>query len=338
MAITYTLEAMQQVAQALGGLPGRKSLIWASGGFPFTVSGSMEIAPAGRDTLADVMPLYERTWQLLNNAEIALYPVDVKGLRVAVLPSPSQSGGTGGSSHKLGSNNAVSHANLRQIDTQSTFQTFAAMTGGRAYYNSNDLVKGFRAAVDDSSQYYMIGYYLNQSKTKAEWRKLTVKLNHEHGEVRARSGFFVTNATVDPEVSRTSDISTALQSPLDFTSLSLLAQWNETKPGIEPGKKHVTYSMHLSPSAAVINETDNNHLLLDFVALAISPDGKPEGPPVGQKLDLHLTADKATMIRQRGVLYNGGMDLAPGEYTVRFVVRDDLTGRTGSVAGQIKVE
>ena len=81
---------MQQVAQALAVFPGRKSLIWASGGFPFSVSDTtMQLAPAGRDTLSDVLPLYEHTWQLLNDAQIALYPVDVKGLQNRCLcPAP----------------------------------------------------------------------------------------------------------------------------------------------------------------------------------------------------------------------------------------------------------
>jgi len=336
LAITYTLEGMQQIAQAVAGFPGRKSLIWASGGFPFSVSGSMGIAPAGRDTLADVLPMYERTWQLLNDAQISLYPVDVKGLRVGTVPSASM-GNPGASTHNP-SRNYASRANLRQMDTESTFQTFASMTGGRAYFNSNDLAKGFREAVNDSSEYYILGYYLDHSKTKSGWRKLTVKVNREHSEVRARSGFFVTNATIDPENSRNSDISSALRSPLDYTSLAFQANWDNTEPGTEPGKKRLNYVMHLSPGAVVINEADNNHIVLDFVALAVTPEGNPAGQPVGQKVDAHLSAEKLALIRLRGVIYKGGLDLAPGEYTVRFVVRDDLNGRTGSVSGPLKVQ
>jgi hypothetical protein len=88
----------------------------------------------------------------------------------------------------------------------------------------------------------------------------------------------------------------------------------------------------------VINEADNNHILLDFVALAVTPEGNPVGQPMGQKVDAHLSVEKLALIRQRGVIYKGGLDLAPGEYTVRFVVRDDLNGRTGSVSGPLKVQ
>ena len=271
LAIIYTLQGMQQVSQALAGFPGRKSLIWASGGFPFSVSDTtMQLAPAGRDTLADVLPLYEHTWQLLNDAQIALYPVDVKGLQVGTMPGAS----IGKPGKNFGRN-----MNWRQMDTQATLQTFASMTGGRAYYNSNDLVKGFREAVHDSAQYYMLGYYLDRSKTKAGWRKLGVKVKRDHVEVRARSGFFVTNATVDPANSRNSDISSALQSPLDYTSLPLVARWDKVEPGKESGKKRVNYMMRLAPDPALINEADNNHVSLEFVALAKTIEGKSVGQP-----------------------------------------------------------
>ena len=330
LAITYTLQGMQQVSQALAGFPGRKSLIWASGGFPFSVSdNTMQLAPAGRDSLTDVLPMYEHTWQLLNDAQIALYPVDVKGLQVSTAPSATV---------RNPGRNYARNMSWRQLDTQSTLQTFASMTGGRAYYNSNDLVKGFRDAVHDSAEYYMLGYYLDRSKTKAGWRKLAVKVKRDHVEVRARSGFFVTNATVDPENSRNSDISSALQSPLDYTSIALVVRWDKIEPSKEPGKKHVNYGMHLAPDAALINDAENNHVVLDFVALAKTPEGKTVDHPVGQQIEAHLTAEKVVAVHQKGIAYSGALDLAPGEYTVRFVVRDDLSGRIGSVAAPLKVE
>jgi VWFA-related protein len=330
VAITYTLEGMQQIAQALAGFPGRKSLIWASGGFPFSVSDStMQLAPAGRDTLSDVLPLYEHTWQLLNDAQISLYPVDVKGLQVVGLPSASV---------RNPGKNYGRNMTWRNLDTQGSFEVFASMTGGRAYFNSNDLVKGFREAVNDSAQYYMLGYYLDRSKTKSGWRKLAVKVKREHVDVRARSGFFVSNATVNPESTRDNDISTALQSPLDYTSLALMARWGAIEAGKEAGKKRVNFQMRLAPETVLIDGADNNHVVLEFVALAKTPEGKQADHPVGMKVENHLTADKALEVRQKGVVYSGALEVAPGEYTVRFVVRDDLSGRVGSVSAPLKVE
>jgi len=226
----------------------------------------------------------------------------------------------------------------RNLDTQGSFEVFASMTGGRAYFNSNDLVKGFREAVNDSAQYYMLGYYLDRSKTKSGWRKLAVKVKREHVDVRARSGFFVSNATVNPESTRDNDISTALQSPLDYTSLALMARWGAIEAGKEAGKKRVNFQMRLAPETVLIDGADNNHVVLEFVALAKTPEGKQADHPVGMKVENHLTADKALEVRQKGVVYSGALEVAPGEYTVRFVVRDDLSGRVGSVSAPLKVE
>jgi VWFA-related protein len=329
VAITYTLEGMQQVAQAVAGFPGRKSLIWAGGGFPFSVSdNTMQLAPAGRDSITDVLPLYERTWKLLNDAQIALYPIDVKGLQTNIASASVRNPGR----------NYNRNVSWRQLDTQSTLQTFAQMTGGRAYYNSNDLEKGFRGAVADSAEYYMIGYYLDRTNTKSGWRKLAVKVDRDHVEVRERSGFFVTHATTDPEISRNNDILSALRSPLDYTSLGLIARWDPIAASQEPGKKRATYHLILAVDPALIDVTDNNHLLLDFVALAKKTDGTTAAEPSDKKIDTHVKPDFFQGTQQKSVSYTGALDLAPGEYTVRFVVRDDLNGRIGSVAAPLKIE
>jgi hypothetical protein len=125
---------------------------------------------------------------------------------------------------------------------------------------------------------------------------------------------------------------------LDYTSIALVVRWDKIEPGKEPGKKHVNYGMHLAPDAALINDAENNHVVLDFVALAKTPEGKTVDHPVGQQIEAHLTAAKVSAVHQKGIAYSGALDLAPGEYTVRFVVRDDLSGRIGSVAAPLKVE
>lgn len=330
LAIIYTLQGLQQVAQALVGFPGRKSLIWAGGGFPFSVSDTtMQLAPPGRDTLSDVLPLYEHTWRLLNNAQIAIYPVDVNGVQVTGLPSASVS--------RPGTNYAR-HSISKRMDTQATFQTFASMTGGRAYYGSNDLAKGFREAVKDSAQYYMLGYYLNAGDNKPGWRKLAVKVKRSHVEVRSRSGFYLTDPAADTERSRNNDISSALQSPLDYSSVAFAGHWDKIEAGAEPGKKHLTYELELAPDPSLINTADNNHLVLEFVAWAQTPKGKFTDRPAGQRVDVHLTPERFAAIRDHGVHYKGALDLAPGEYNIRFVVRDDISGRTGSAAAPLKVE
>jgi VWFA-related protein len=73
-AIETTMNAFLGIAWSLSGIPGRKSLIWATGGFPFSID-SPATVPGGTLSL-----LYERTMLALNEAQVSIYPVDIRGL------------------------------------------------------------------------------------------------------------------------------------------------------------------------------------------------------------------------------------------------------------------
>jgi len=77
-------------------------------------------------------------------------------------------------------------------------------------------------------------------------------------------------------------------------------------------------------------------MLLDVAAVARNAKGEAAGES-SQHIDRHLNAEGLEQIRQNGMTYRGALQLVPGEYTVRFVVRDSLADRMGSVAAPIKV-
>lgn len=84
-------------------------------------------------------------------------------------------------------------------------------------------------------------------------------------------------------------------------------------------------------------ESDQNHLNIDFAAAAREPAGKVVATN-GRTLDAHLKPESLQQIRSSGITYKGALELAPGEYSVRFVVRDNLTGRLGSVTAPLRVQ
>ena len=96
------------------------------------------------------------------------------------------------------------------------------MTGGKAFFNRNDINAEVGAAIEDGSQYYLLSYPLNKSDQKAGWRSLTVRTKGKYA-VTARQGFYVTANTENPALTRGYDIDNALASPLPFTSLPLRA-------------------------------------------------------------------------------------------------------------------
>jgi hypothetical protein len=147
--------------------------------------------------------------------------------------------------------------------------------------------------------------------------------------------------TVNPETSRDSDLASALKSPLDYTALPLVAHWDTVEASKEPGKKQVRYVLAVAPDPALIDVADNNHVVLDGVAMAKTPEGKPVGQPVGRRIDLHSTSEQLAAFGEKGLSCRGALELAPGEYTVRIVVRgglSGLSGRIGSIAAPLKVE
>ena len=106
-----------------------------------------------------------------------------------------------------------------QMNTIDTLNQFAEMTGGKAFYNTNDLATSFKRAADDASSYYLVGYYLDLKNNHAGWRSLKVKVDKKDTEVRARKGFFVTNATLHMDLTRSTDLNFALTSPIEGTGV-----------------------------------------------------------------------------------------------------------------------
>lgn len=334
LAARLTLDGMQQVAHAFAGIPGRKALIWASAGFPFSID-DLSRAFSGSGGLpsyvADILPYYEKTWRALNDANVALYPVDVRGL--LVLGPSASSGSSSASAYEA--QRAMRQAILRHQDTLSTFTAFADMTGGKAYFNTNDLVRAFHDAVEDSSSYYLLGFYLRPEDRKPGWRKLQVKVKHAQAHVRSRSGFYVLPEDKDKNKTRVDDVVMAMSSPLDFTSLPVRGRWLGASSGGED-KKRATFKLTLPPDAALVDESDHNHLSLDFEYAARESTGKVVASN-GRTIEAHLKPESLAKIRSAGITYEDAVDLPPGEYTVRFVVRDNLSGRLGSVSTPVIV-
>jgi VWFA-related protein len=322
-AIEDTLKAFLAVAWSLSGIPGRKSLVWATGSFPFTLDSPSSL-PGGNLSL-----LYERTMEALNDAQVSVYPVDVRGL---VNTTPTADATYSGDLSGPGFADTAAERNSLQTSSVHSLENFAEMTGGRAFFNNNDVSAGFKRAADDSSSYYLLGYYVDNLNTKPGWRKLQVQVVRKDVEVHARTGFLVTNATIDPELTHKDDVAFALSSPFDSTGLEVTVRWQGISA--DGTKKMVRFALHL-PATGVIDERDKNRFDIDFVAQATKV-----GAPVGnaaQTIKGAVPAASMGKIRADGILYQNALELPAGDYQVRFVVRDNLSGRIGSVSAPLTV-
>jgi VWFA-related protein len=325
-AIETTMNAFLGIAWSLSGVPGRKSLIWATGGFPFSID-SPSTVPGGY-----LSELYERTMLALNDAQVSVYPVDVRGLvNVSIFAEGARSGSvTGLNASRQLSNRMWLHQS--KIDT---LNDFADMTGGKAFYNTNDLAGSFKRAADDAGSYYMIGYYLDTHNNKPGWRKLQVKVGKKDVEVRSRTGFFVTNASMNPLISRDRDLGYALHSPIEGTGVPVTVQWLSVSA--DGDKKKAVFMAHMPAGSLSFDPAGHDQLNFDFAALAYNDKDGKEAGQASQRFTKPVPEAQVASVHANGVAFRNSLELAPGKYTVRFVVRDNVNGKVGSVTAPLTV-
>jgi hypothetical protein len=104
----------------------------------------------------------------------------------------------------------------------------------------------------------------------------------------------------------------------------------------EPGKKKVIFVLTMPPGFAQVDESDRNRFAVDFWASARTPTGTPAGE-IQQTMEGHFKPETFDRFRSKATDYRGALTVAPGDYTVGFVVRDRLSGRIGTVSAPLKV-
>lgn len=316
-SVGATLEALREIGEAFAGIPGRKSMVWATGGFPFEIDDAATFGLRDRGLL----PAYERAWRALNHANIAVYPLDVEALL-----NPAYVGA--GIGRPL-------PQHIHPYMNVTNMEKFAEVTGGKFCDRREDAESCFREAAIDSSDYYLIGIYTNADDAKPGWRKISVKVRRPDVQVRARSGYYE-GPPQDEKQQIKEDIEVALSSPFDYTALRLGVRWSvATEPGAD-GKKKLEFMYVLAPGVADLDESDNNHLSLEFAAVAKDPKGLPQDA-FSKAVEGHLAQPMAGDIKANGVKFPGAMNLPPGEYTLTFAVRDNLSRLIGSVSSVVKV-
>ena len=317
-----TLKAMQAISQAYGGLPGRKALIWATGSFPFDLADPEDASLMRADELLTF------TLQRLAESNIAVYPVDVKGL-------------TGVGGLDIAADSAQRDRYLREpagnygtqmlirAKSEGTMDTFADMTGGHAFYNTNNLTGAFARAANESRFYYLLGYYLSSDDLKKTgWHKLKVEVARKGVKVHTRSGFMVSPGETKEE--QADNMAVAMFSPLEFTAVPLTVRWGTiTRQG---DKYAAEFAMEVPGSAPQLG--NDVTLSLDFAAQAHTADGKTEAS-VGQTIEADLKDPNA--FRNKGLRYTNVLTVPAGDYIFRFVVRDNVSGKMGAVSVPLKV-
>lgn len=345
-----TIEAMKALSRMLGGLPGRKNVVWLTASLPF------DLVPEDRNVtdaelLADLPgqgsqrsvnvnaagSLAAQARQLhgqdikeaesqLAAANIAIYPVDVTGLASGMEASAAQ-GGSVFTDTAL-TDRVLSGLSAQQ-SSQGTMREIAAQTGGRAYYNQNEIKEGIALAMADEKASYQVGYYPENKKWDGKFRSIKVKVTQDNTEVRYRKGYFAIEPGSSKDHKFEQDVASALQVNGPATQISFMAQ---AKPG-DPGKIKVVFLVDAHTLSAE-DSGGGKKMNLSLYAALYDATGKMLG---NQRTVVNNVFDAATyqQIVDKGMMVPLDMDFPAAAKEIRLAVLDNKTGFIGTVNGPL---
>jgi len=204
-----TLRSLVAIANHLEKVPGRKNLVWVSGSFPVWIGRDRVPLPRRPDPGAqDLWPEIDRAARALNSANLAVYPVDARGLMAPADYEPER----------------ASITKEMQLADRSGFAAMDALaerTGGEAFYNDNDLGRAFRGAAEDSRVAYRLGYQPSHDEWNGKFREIKIAVRRPGVRLRHRRGYFAQPDEPDDDWYRKGVLGAAMWSPVDATRVGL---------------------------------------------------------------------------------------------------------------------
>jgi VWFA-related protein len=312
------LYAIRTIAKSLERVDQRKSMLYFSGGL--TRQGIENQASMRAATNAAV------------KANMAIYSVDTRGLE-ALPPLGNASQGS------LRGNAAYSGKAMQsQLDSnfasQETLGTLATDTGGKAFFDSNDFAPAFQQVQRDTEAYYIVGFRSTNNARDGSYRHLTVKLNRADAKIDYRPGYY---APADFQHSKTEDrelqLTEQLRSDLPATDVAVYLQALYFR--LEENRFFVPVSL-IVPGSQIpfLKNGDRDKANIDIVGQVKNS----QGIAVGNIRDtVKLALDATQQVQRKNIQYSTGFTLAPGRYHLKFVVRENQTGRMGSFETDLQV-
>jgi hypothetical protein len=312
-----TAQAMEAIANRVAGIPGRKNLIWISGSFPISIAlESNDNSPV--DTKSqNFEPEIERLARALNQSNLAVYPVDPRGLLIR---------GEFDASSSAFLLNLVPEGTVGE-DEQGTMSLIADRTGGRAFYNTNDIEGAIRRTLSESHFSYQLGFYPNDTKWDGQFHELKLHVKESGLVLRYRKGY---NALPDPPntVSEARDaLQAAFWSPIDATSLGIQVSIHT----VELSNRRLNLRVSVDANQLRFDKVQDKYKgNIDAVYLQLGPEGTViAADPLTYKMNFG-EMDYQAILRQ-GYQLAAPLSIRPTTKTLRVFVRDGTSGAMGSV-------
>jgi VWFA-related protein len=307
-----TLVALGRLAEFLGRIPGpRKTLVYFSEGVDVWATG------AGRDP-TEVREALREGIAAAGRGNVSIYPIGRQGLSAA----------SGGEATEM----------QRAADMR---WKLAEETGGIAFPDSNDVSSSLARIVEDSSAYYLLGYYAPPGRDD-RFRKVDVRVKRAGLTVRARAGYYP-RGTGDPPKTTTGagtqvskELREVLRSPLASHGIVFSAAAAPFRG--TAAKASVALALEIDPGAlrfstrGATRSTD-----IEVQVTATDPDAKTPVHSMHHLVELRLRPETHEAVVAGGVRITRRLELAPGSYRVQIGVRDKTSGAVGTLFMDVDV-
>jgi VWFA-related protein len=360
-----TLDDLNQLATFLGGFPGRKNVIWLSGAFPVELFGQTDMR--FDDSI-------KTTINLLSAARVAIYPVDARGTTVqqyytaenvldptitngaqllGAPPGASANPPNAGQSQG-GFSGGLLNETEKRGNSNSTMDMLAEQTGGRAFYNQNDLTGIIGKVIGSSEDFYTLSYTPSNANMNGAFRNIAVKAGNGNYKLSYRHGYFARNEDL-PGAAGTIQQEAAIEASHDPTKRDPLAPFMEF--GM-PQTEQILYKAHVhhpesKPGDPSVADQESGRYAIDFavdsgdLGLKLEPDGNRHdtlniswivydryGQVVSREdhlVQLNVKPDVYTVFQKNGVQLHGAIKVPKGDYWLRTGIYDERTHKVGTM-------
>ncbi|MDA0205025.1 MAG: VWA domain-containing protein [Acidobacteria bacterium] len=320
-----TLASLETLGDHLAGIPGRKSLVWISGGIQMlSITGQMGNGPRGG--IKSYEDWMRATGQKLATQGVALYAVDARGNH-----GSSTSGGYEAKRVRTmtrdrgrpGIFEEQMQASAISNDPLPAMEKIAGITGGRAIFHTNDMTRGITAVASDVKGTYSLGFY-TVDDPDGKWRPIDVKVSRDGVKLRYSQGYLAAAPTKTARPWTDQDWNTAITSPVSATTLAIDARGALASRG---DVQEVSLTVQFAPQSLHFQAAKTD-LRLAFVELALV-DKAANGAFSVKLQQLQLPYNREHPDKPFQVHHS--WTLAPGTDTVRVIVHDQLTGQFGTL-------
>ena len=316
------LAAVEGLANVLGGIPGRKALVEFTGGITQTGEENRTQLRAATDAA--------------NRADVSIYSLDSRGLFATAPGGDSTANAATGNSMFTGA--SVFHQTDQREDSRDTLATLSTDTGGKAFFDLADLSDAFPKIQQDNGGYYLIGYNLGADvKRDGRWRTIHVKVNVPGAHVRYRDGYYAPRDFQHLEKEdRDQQFADAVNSDNPVVELPVAVETGMFR--LSADQTYVPIAAKISASALDWAEK-HGHRQAQF-DFAVDVRAVPSGQAVAQLRDttqVNLDPQRFAEINKKNLLYQGGVVLAPGNYRLKFVARENESGKIGTFEENLSV-